>query len=288
MIAEAQQSDGLLSGSVWPSDPSKIRHVLSLSGGKDSAALAVYLRDRIPKMEYIFHDTGKELPDTYEYLERLEGFLGRKIVRTTFGTTFDHLLRLKGGMLPSNHRRWCTELMKLRPFEEYIGGAFCVNYVGIRADEDREGYISHKPNIRAVFPFREDGIDFAGVQRLLIDSGLGLPPYIDWGRTRSGCYFCFYQQKIEWVRLRRRYPEYYEKAKSYEKPNSVNGNTFYWCDNESLAELEQPERMAEIERNWEKTQARLAQRRRNMPLAATIGGLEFEPRPADGCLICQL
>jgi 3'-phosphoadenosine 5'-phosphosulfate sulfotransferase (PAPS reductase)/FAD synthetase len=272
----------------WPTDNSKVRHVLSLSGGKDSAALAVYMRDRVPEMEYIFHDTGKELPDTYEYLEQLEGFLGRKIVRTTFGTTFDHLLRLKGGMLPSNHRRWCTELMKLRPFEQYIGSDCCINYVGIRADEAREGYISHKPNIRAVFPFRKDGIDFAGVQRLLIDSGLGLPPYTDWGRTRSGCYFCFYQQKIEWVRLKKRYPDYYEKAKAYEKPNSVNGNTFFWCDNESLAELEQPERMAEIEQDWEKTQKRLAKRRRNVPLAATIGGLAYEPSQSRGCLICQI
>ena len=85
---------------------SRIRHVLSLSGGKDSAALAVHMRDRVTDMEYIFHDTGKELPDTYEYLERLEGYLGQKIVRTTFGTTFDSILRMKGGMLPSNHRRW--------------------------------------------------------------------------------------------------------------------------------------------------------------------------------------
>ena len=78
---------------LWPTDPSNVRHVLSLSGGKDSAALAVYLRDRVPKMEYIFHDTGKELPDTYDYLDRLEGYLGTRIVRTNFGTTFDHLLR---------------------------------------------------------------------------------------------------------------------------------------------------------------------------------------------------
>src|SRR3982750_1643991 len=89
----------------WPTNSSDVRHVLSLSGGKDSAALAVHLRDRVPTMEYIFHDTGKELPDTYEYLERLEGYLGRKIVRTTFETTFDHILRMKGGMLPSTQRR---------------------------------------------------------------------------------------------------------------------------------------------------------------------------------------
>ena len=87
----------------------KIRHILSLSGGKDSAALAIHMRDRVPEMEYIFHDTGKELPDTYNFLERIEAYLGKKIVRTTFGTTFDDLLRSKGGMLPSNHRRWCRE-----------------------------------------------------------------------------------------------------------------------------------------------------------------------------------
>ena len=55
----------------WPDDSTEVRHILSLSGGKDSAALAVYPRDRISNMEYIFHDTGKELLDTYEYLERL-------------------------------------------------------------------------------------------------------------------------------------------------------------------------------------------------------------------------
>ncbi len=274
--------------SRWPGDPAAVRHVLSLSGGKDSAALAVYLRDRVLNMEYIFHDTAKELPDTYEYLERLEGYLGRSIVRTSFGTTFDHLLRVKGGMLPSNHRRWCTEMMKLKPFEEYVGDDFCVNYVGIRADEDRVGYISHKPNIRAAFPFREDGIDYGGVQRILEDSGLGMPPYTQWGRTRSGCFFCFYQQKIEWVRLKQRYPDLYEQAKAYEKPNSVNGNVFSWCGDESLAELEKPDRMAQIEENWRKTQERAAKRQPKRSLAETLGGLDVAPTARDGCLICQL
>jgi hypothetical protein len=67
--------------------------------------------------------------------------------------------------------------------------------VGLRADEPREGYISHKPNIRAVYPFREDGLVHADIVRILEDSGLGMPKYTDWGRTRAGCFFCFYQQK---------------------------------------------------------------------------------------------
>lgn len=266
------------------------RHILSLSGGKDSAALAIYLRDIVPNIEYIFHDTDKELPDTYDYLERLEAYLGKRIVKTTFGTTFDDLLRKHGGMLPSNHRRWCTRLMKLKPFEDYIGNDQCVNYVGIRADEDRVGYISHKPNIKAVFPFREDSIDYEGVMRILEDSGIGMPPYTEWGRTRSGCFFCFYQQKIEWVRLKQHLPEFYAKAKEYEKPNRINGNIFYWCSDESLEEIEKPERMNKIIENWEKAQERLAlkQRKRNQPLVSTLAGLEVEQAPRQGCLICQL
>ena len=265
-----------------------VRHILSISGGKDSAALAVHLRDRVPDMEYIFHDTYKELPDTYEYLDKLEGYLGKRIVRTTFGTTFDHLLRLKGGMLPSNNRRWCTELMKLKPFETYIGDENCINYVGIRFDEKRTGYISHKPNIKAVFPFIEDKIDLNGVIRILEKAGVGLPPYTEWGRSRSGCYFCFYQQKIEWVRLKQRYPKLYEEAKAYEKPNRVNGNIFYWCQDESLIDLEKPERIAEIEANNRKVQERAMARRKDVPLVSTLGGLPFVPREEKGCLICQL
>ena len=51
------------------------RHILCLSGGKDSTALAVYLKDKIPALEYLFCDTGKELQETYEYLNKIEAIL---------------------------------------------------------------------------------------------------------------------------------------------------------------------------------------------------------------------
>src|SRR3954449_486591 len=89
-----------------------LRHVLSLSGGKDSAALAIYMRDRAPEMEYIFHDTDKELPETYEYLSRLEAHLGKEIHKTRPDYSFDKWLDVYGGMIPSNHRRWCTRMLK--------------------------------------------------------------------------------------------------------------------------------------------------------------------------------
>ena len=64
-----------------------------------------------------------------------------------------------------------------------------------------------------VYPFQEDGITLPDVIRILEESGLGLPSYMSWGRTRSGCFFCFYQQKIEWVRLKEVHPDLYEEAK---------------------------------------------------------------------------
>lgn len=178
-----------------------LRHILGLSGGKDSTALAIYLKDRIPDIEYVFCDTEKELPETYEYLSRLETFLGKKITWLKHdGRGFDHWMVVYGGYLPSPQNRWCTKHLKLKPYEKYIGDDDVVSYVGIRADEDREGLISTKPNIKTVFPFKEEGINKEDVFRILEDSGVGIPEYYKW-RSRSGCYFCFFQQKIEWVGL---------------------------------------------------------------------------------------
>lgn len=263
----------------------RVRHILSLSGGKDSAALAIYMRDRVLEMEYVFHDTEKELPETYEYLDRLAALLGKKIHYTRPDYSFDKWLEVYGGMIPSNQRRWCTRMLKLKPFEDFVGDEPVINYVGLRADEEREGYISHKSNIKAVYPFREDGLVRADIIRILEENGLGLPTFTKWGRTRSGCFFCFYQQKIEWVRLKEKYPEKFEEAKQYEYASN-SGNAFYWNGDEPLEELEKPERVEEIKRNWEQSRER---NKKNSPnLVHILGGLEEEEEEKEGCLICHL
>src|SRR5437868_1714581 len=116
------------------------RHILALSGGKDSTALAIYMRDRVPQMEYVFCDTQKELPETYDYLALVEAYLGKPIVRLSDERGFDHWLDVYGGYLPSSRMRWCTRKLKIEPFERYIGDAPVLMYVGIRADEDRAAY----------------------------------------------------------------------------------------------------------------------------------------------------
>lgn len=340
---------------------SAIRHVLGISGGKDSAALAIYLKMLYPtlELEYYSSDTGKELDETYQLVDNLQIYLGKKIaiLKGAEGSplaSFDHFLKIYGGYLPSTQARWCTKKLKLEPFEKYVGNDQVVSYVGIRGDEDREGYISRKSNIQSIFPFRqniwsEDVVDkflangnigqamalsetvdlgdkksailnllskkiditytqpqklkqllSIGVKefnhlvfdflkttsyplgkeatfpllenediivrddvfRILGESGVGVPNYykkIDYtvngqvgsySRSRSGCFFCFYQQKIEWIWLYEQHRELFEKAMDYEKDG------YTWNQEESLSDLIKPERMDQIKADFIKRRER--------------------------------
>ena len=255
-----------------------VRHIVSISGGKDSAALAVYLKEHYPELpaEYVFCDTDCELTETYEYLECLEAFLGASITRVSVfdvlgikrkpgRNAFDIVLEEEyGGFLPSPQARWCTRRLKIQPFEHYIGSGKAYSYIGIRADENREGYktkkspaLSHQPNIIPVYPFKDDGIKLDGVKQILEDSGIGFPEYYEW-RSRSGCYFCFYQQIGEWQGLMERHPHLFEKAKSYEKIK--NGRRYTWVDGKTL------EKLAKVEKRYS----------------------VLSPDDVDGCSICHL
>lgn len=218
-------------------DSKPVRHLLGLSGGKDSSALAIYLRDRVPEMEYFFADTGAELPETLEFIDLLEDYLGKPIMRLNAAKSFEYYLKLNGNFLPTTKTRWCTSELKIRPFEEYVGNDIAITYVAIRADEqNRRGYLSTKPNISARYPFIEDGICKQDVFSILESSGLGIPKYYEW-RSRSGCYFCFFQRKEEWLGLAARYPHLFEKAKSYEQFHREAGRSQTWSQGEYLEDL---------------------------------------------------
>jgi hypothetical protein len=101
--------------------------------------------------------------------------------------------------------------------------------------------------------------------KILEESGVGVPAYYkkmdfeingkkgQYSRSRSGCFFCFFQQKIEWVWLYEQHPELYKKAMEYEKDG------YTWGQHESLAELIQPKRMAAIKEEYLKRMERKSQ-----------------------------
>ncbi len=366
----------------------RVRHVLGISGGKDSAALAIYLKRKYPQLdiEYYFCDTGKELRETYKILESLQVFLGKEIKRLRAikgysGDPFDYYYELYRGFLPSSNARWCTKTLKLEPFEEFVGKEPVVSYVAIRGDEDREGYISKKPNIQSIFPFRkniwsEDVIEkvldnknkniISGIFqkqlendkipnmledilyksttpsytrerklkdllstgvvlfnkvvfeflkttdyplslletfplldnqdvlvrddifRILVECGVGIPEYYKsieftvngktgtYSRSRSGCFFCFFQQKIEWVWLYEQHPDLFEKAMEYENSG------FTWLREGKLEDLIEPERINHIKEEYIKRNGFSSEKKSGF-LIDILGIAEEE-----GCAVCFL
>ena len=362
-----------------------VRHVIGISGGKDSSALAIYLAQNYPgiDLDYYFCDTGKELEETYQLINNLEICLGIKVDKLSAASRshlspFDHFLESYGGFLPSSNARWCTKKLKLEPFETFIGDDPVVSYVGIRGDEDREGYISKKSNIQSIFPFRrniwsedvirkvlrnanieyvcstyqelfpylissrtievaktplslrysqdhkledlldlgvkefnhvvfsfiktfteyplskvehfplldnEDVITREKVFKILRDSGVGVPEYYEkkafdlngemgyYSRSRSGCYFCFFQQKIEWVWLYEQHPQLFQKAMTYEKEG------YTWMDNERLEDLIQPNRLKQIKEEFLK---KTKKDQKKSPYLIDI----IEDAEGEGCAAC--
>lgn len=259
---------------------SSVRHIVSLSGGKDSSALAVFMKEHYPEIpvEYVFCDTEYELPETYEYLDRLQAFLGKEIVRLNAleqmgiarkagRKAFDVWLNeYYGGFLPNARSRWCTRVLKIKPFEVHVGNSTAYSYIGIRADEKRDGYvakkpvvISDRPNIVPCYPLKDAGIGIQEVAALLQKTGLGFPDYYKW-RSRSGCYFCFYQQRGEWAGLRREHPELFEKSKSFEKIE--HDRRYTWVQGKTLEELAN--------------------------VGDKAGAEGIQPEMAEGCAICHL
>jgi hypothetical protein len=229
-----------------------MRHIVALSGGKDSTALAIWMRQQFPglPLEYATCDTGRELPELYAFLTSLEAILG-PIKRLTdgwacracdkAGTTPDltkcphcqgpviqrdmnyYMDRWAtsedGPYLPSAGSRWCTKHLKIRPFERYIGKEEATVYIGFRADEDRPGNYGDKKNITYLYPFQEAGIELDGVKKILTEAGLKLPEFYKW-RGVGGCWNCPFQKAKHWLGLSRNHPDLFAKCVEEESKSS--------------------------------------------------------------------
>jgi hypothetical protein len=175
-------------------------------------------------------------------------------------------------------------MMKIKPLEEFIGNDEAISYVGIRADENRDGYISKQENIKPVYPFKERGLVKEDIIQILEDSGIGLPDYYRW-RSRSGCYFCFFQRKYEWVMLAEEHPDLFQKAVEYEE-NHSDGRTYTWTQGETLREL--LARKDEIIANHEKAMNRQKKEAPDRPLSEALEEVLDEEDDELPCLACHL
>ena len=142
-------------------------------------------------------------------------------------------------------------------------------------------------NIEPKYPFKEDGITEADVYSILEESGLGMPDYYKW-RTRSGCYFCFYQRKAEWVGLMENHPDLFDSPRVTRNSTKETGERFTWSQSESLVELSDPNRVKEIKDNYGKAMNRKKAVQPNRRLLDIIGDVLDDEDNEEPCLICDL
>ncbi len=242
-------------------------HILSLSGGKDSTALAFFMRENMPeifkKLELVFYDTGCDLPETYNYLNKIEVFLNKKITIVEPDKSFDHIFHTSL-LIPAPHRRYCTIELKVKPSWKFIyqkikkeGEGIFYFYIGIRADESWRKGITPKNNrekalITPKYPLIENHINIYDVERILLDNGINYPDYYNW-RERNGCYFCFYQKPLDWINLYEKHPELYKQAIYYEENGrKSHGEIFRWCSFGTLREMIQTDNIKKIKANSNK------------------------------------
>lgn len=224
-------------------DADGVAHIVGLSGGKDSVCLALALREKEPRpYTYVFTPTGDELPEMVAHMEKVEALLGVPLVRLTNGTLAS-VIR-DNGMLPNHRARFCTRILKLKPYGAFMAKASpAVSYIGIRDDEDeREGarpggdYAARKTEVTQDFPFQRWGWGLEEVWAYLSAKGVTIP-------ERTDCARCPYQRLGEWYNLWLRHPDIYADAEADE---TRAGHTFRSAQRDSW-----PASLADLRRRFE-------------------------------------
>lgn len=188
-----------------------MKHVVGLSGGKDSTAMALRLAEVEPRdYVYIITPTGRELPEMNAHWENLEKILGKEIVRVTSGErTLTQLIQIQNA-LPNWRQRWCTRQLKIEPTIAWIiRNSPAIQYVGLRADEEtREGIYDDR--IASDYPLRRWGWGIKEVRRYLSERNVEIP-------KRTDCDCCYGQRLSEWKDLWANYPDKYEQSAAEER-----------------------------------------------------------------------
>jgi 3'-phosphoadenosine 5'-phosphosulfate sulfotransferase (PAPS reductase)/FAD synthetase len=184
------------------------RVVASVSGGKDSAALSLYLTDLGIEHDRVFMDTGWENEVTYSYLR---GPLAAKIgpiaeIRSARYPGGMPDLVTGRGMFPSRVRRMCTQELKVFPMQAHLRGLEDqgidpINVVGIRAEESPSRALMGEWEFSDTFDCDvwRPLIRWTEADVIAIHRHFDLPPnplYLA-GASRVGCWPCIFARKAE-------------------------------------------------------------------------------------------
>lgn len=188
--------------------------MVSMSGGKDSTALGLYLKRQGIRFTPVFCDTGWEHPATYDYIrDVLEPAFGRFVVLRN-ESLWSSPEGWRGGMetavykhkiFPSGVVKFCTRELKVTPAQNYFSserlrlGVKPINAVGIRAEESAKRSTMEEVEEQDEATVWRPLIKWTEEQVIALHREEAMPPnplYIK-GAARVGCFPCIYARKSE-------------------------------------------------------------------------------------------
>lgn len=195
-----------------PPDLAGLTLIASVSGGKDSTALMLALREaELPHLR-VFADTGWEAPETYRYLDLLRERLGPiDVVGVEGGMRARAMYRAS---FPGRMQRWCTQELKIDPLRAYHDdviartGVETASCLGIRAAESESRSRMAEVEDEPTGPRLWGGWIWRPLLRWTIDDvieihkrhGVPMNPLYHQGFDRVGCFPCIFARKEE-IRL---------------------------------------------------------------------------------------
>lgn len=251
-------------------DENNILHVVALSGGHDSTAMSLLLKEReVRPYNYVCTPTGDELPEMFQFWNWLgsDNVLGKRII-PIMEMTLDACIE-KNKTLPNFRRRFCTRQIKIEPYRRFLLKQSAlgpvVSYVGLMADEEGRagGAYSDIDGVTMRFPLREWGMGEDEVQAALAERGVKCP-------NRTDCAKCYHQRIGEWWELWRGHPEIYADAEALE---AKYGATFRTPGRDSW-----PSSLREMRLRFEAG---------DKP-TISLNRMERERMNAGGCRVCSL
>lgn len=203
-----------------------VTHFIGVSGGVDSSALVCALLVKHPNIDWhlFFADTGNEPSDVEQIIRVFAEEMGATV---TIGKPEKSLFECieDNGFLPSVKARWCTAVLKIKVWEEFISSLLadpehrCINYAGVRYDErDRAGMLGIE-RVESAHPFVDQKVEREAVVKIAAALGVLGGTYYR-GKSRSGCMNCFFQTKQELISLAVWDKKQFEKGASVEKLNT--------------------------------------------------------------------
>jgi hypothetical protein len=189
-----------------------MKHVVALSGGKDSVAMALRLAEVEPRdYVYVITPTGNELPAMIAHWKKIARLLGKPLIPVHGAKSLQGMIRQEA-MLPNHMARWCTRMLKLEPYYNWLATQTpCTSYVGLRSDEEgRPGMVF--PSVGEItmdFPMQRWGWTLDDVLAYLVEKDVTIP-------ERTDCALCFWQKLGEWYLLWLNHPDLYAEGEELE------------------------------------------------------------------------